>query len=90
MTHRKVISYYAFADEIDEDGGHGTHVVGSIVANDPMSSGGNSRGAAPGAKVAFIDIGSSTGAATHTRVQNCHACPTVFLFFECTAVYTYH
>ena len=64
MTHRKVISYYTFADEIDEDGGHGTHVVGSIVANDPMSSGGNSRGAAPGAKVAFIDIGSPTGAVT--------------------------
>lgn len=30
---RKVIQYVAYADSRDEDGGHGTHVAGTIAGN---------------------------------------------------------
>ena len=48
MLHRKFVSYYDYMDATDEPGGHGTHVVGSIIADDPLSTGANSKGAAPG------------------------------------------
>ena len=76
LLHRKVVSYDDWVDASDEPGGHGTHVVGSIVANDPFSAGANSRGSAPGeifkylwfckfpvqgARVSFMDLGDSSG-----------------------------
>lgn len=55
-THRKIHSYFAFADDKDLNDGHGTHVAGSLVGN----SDGEMKefnGVAKNAKVAFLDIG---------------------------------
>ena len=54
---RKIIQYIPFADEMDDIGGHGTHVVGTIVGS--MMHGGLeiAEGVAPSAKVSFFDIG---------------------------------
>ena len=53
---RKVIQYYSSADNSDYFAGHGSHVTGSI-AGASISDFGNMDGMAPGAKVAFFDIG---------------------------------
>jgi len=53
---RKVIQYFSSADNSDYFGGHGSHVTGSI-AGASISDFGNMDGMAPGAKVAFFDIG---------------------------------
>ncbi|GMH52978.1 hypothetical protein TL16_g01349 [Triparma laevis f. inornata] len=55
-AHRKVVQYVAFADAVEgENGGHGTHVSGTIAGN---SLGGElDGGMAPNAKIAFYDIG---------------------------------
>eukprot|EP01041_Mallomonas_annulata_P002728 gene2728-5374_t len=58
-SHRKVISYIAFADS--EDGsGHGTHVCGTIAGSTPDTMEYSAySGVAPGSKIAFLDIGKS-------------------------------
>ena len=52
---RKVIQYVNFADDHDEEGGHGTHVVGSIVGKS-LDNFQQMDGVAPQAKVSFFDI----------------------------------
>lgn len=64
---RKVVQYYAHADTSDDDGGHGTHVCGSVagrlsfngVSNNEVGSQGelNENGLGMDAKLAFFDIG---------------------------------
>ena len=57
------VQYYNWVDSLDEEGGHGTHVCGSIVGHKSTTStkGGESTGYADGvaknAKVAFFDLG---------------------------------
>ena len=61
--HRKVILYEPLVDALDEVAGHGTHVGSTIAGNcSPWSPGGLDawNGAAPDAKLAFVDIGNST------------------------------
>ncbi|KAL0488649.1 serine protease/ABC transporter B family protein tagC [Acrasis kona] len=56
--HRKIQSYFCYADDYDLKDGHGTHVatslVGNVDAQNPMSA---FNGIAKNAKVAFLDIG---------------------------------
>lgn len=68
--HRKVLGYFAVdgADYVDEVGGHGSHVVGSIVGNTIVVGDAAAQttiseynGQAPLAKVVFHDIGGSDG-----------------------------
>lgn len=66
-THRKVVSYWSYMDALDDIGGHGTHVAGSVAGNAaPVSSTGDSlmlntlSGMAPEAKIYFTDIGCQT------------------------------
>ena len=66
-THRKVVSYWSYMDALDELGGHGTHVTGSVAGNAaPVSSVDDSvmldtlSGMAPGAKIYFTDVGCQT------------------------------
>jgi subtilisin family serine protease len=53
---RKVIQYVAYGDGYDSIGGHGTHVVGTIVGDALNSDYSASNGVAPGAKVIFLDV----------------------------------
>lgn len=57
-SHRKVISYWAYADEVDGEDGHGTHVAGSVAGyvegNEPLDE---YKGIAYESKIAFFDIG---------------------------------
>jgi subtilisin family serine protease len=53
---RKVIQYVAHADAVDEEGGHGTHVCGTVAGSSTQEFGKMS-GMAPKAKIAFFDIG---------------------------------
>lgn len=56
-THRKVVSYYGLGDPSMKDlAGHGTHVSGSIAGERPGNRYDPATGAAPGAKLAFIDL----------------------------------
>ena len=60
-THRKVVSYKAHADASDGPGGHGTHVVGSILGSlpagpDAAPAVADFSGMAPAARLAFFDI----------------------------------
>ena len=83
-AERKITQYVEYCDDEDEPGGHGTHVVGSIVGAATAALGGVDGaatlyeettevgtlaadeaaydGMAPGAKVAFFDVGDATGA----------------------------
>jgi hypothetical protein len=56
MSHRKMVQYVAYSDKVEgEDGGHGTHVAGTVMGNSASLP--NDAGMAPEAKVAFYDIG---------------------------------
>jgi subtilisin family serine protease len=66
-THRKVVAYWSYMDALDELGGHGTHVAGSVAGNAaPVSSVDDSlmldtlSGMAPGAKIYFTDVSCET------------------------------
>lgn len=50
--------YQAYADEIDVEWGHGTHVCGSVAGNAATDTNGINefRGLASDAKLAFVDI----------------------------------
>lgn len=53
---RKVIQYVGAADSSDYEGGHGTHVAGTLLGSS-RSDFQNMDGIAPDAKLAFFDIG---------------------------------
>lgn len=53
---RKVIQYVGAADSSDYEGGHGTHVAGTLLGSS-KSDFRNMDGVAPDAKLAFFDIG---------------------------------
>ena len=53
---RKVVQYVAYADDVDHEGGHGTHVAGSIAGRS-LSDYSDVDGVAPDAKIAFFDVG---------------------------------
>ena len=53
---RKIVQYVSHADDLDEEGGHGTHVCGT-VAGASLQEFGQMSGMAPRAKIAFFDIG---------------------------------
>eukprot|EP00588_Corethron_pennatum_P015723 CAMPEP_0194280448 /NCGR_PEP_ID=MMETSP0169-20130528/17349_1 /TAXON_ID=218684 /ORGANISM="Corethron pennatum, Strain L29A3" /LENGTH=696 /DNA_ID=CAMNT_0039025165 /DNA_START=805 /DNA_END=2892 /DNA_ORIENTATION=+ len=58
-TKRKVIQYISFVDAVDGRG-HGTHVAGTIAGYNNLSENDkheDAEGIAPGAKLAFFDIG---------------------------------
>lgn len=65
MGRRKVVQYSSMkqADASDMTAGHGSHVAGTVAGynEQPLSSGGKYSGVAPLAKIAFLDIGSSSG-----------------------------
>lgn len=56
---RKIISYSVAADKVDDNGGHGSHVAGTIAGYSTEYS--VNHGMAPDAKIAFYDIGYSNG-----------------------------
>jgi len=66
LNKRKIVQYNAFIDATDEENGHGTHVVGSIVGHKSIAgttdgeSTGFADGVAKDAKVAFFDVGSTS------------------------------
>lgn len=53
---RKIIQYVPYADSVDDEGGHGTHTCGTL-AGESLSVFSEENGVAPGAKIAFFDIG---------------------------------
>mmetsp|Transcript_7504 Transcript_7504/g.11144 ORF Transcript_7504/g.11144 Transcript_7504/m.11144 type:complete len:795 (-) Transcript_7504:176-2560(-) len=59
-SHRKIVYYYTYQDDIDENG-HGTTVVGTALGKcrDVTSDNAQYDGAAFDAKVAFMDMGNS-------------------------------
>jgi subtilisin family serine protease len=58
--HRKIVQYIDYVDDADYEYGHGTHVSG-IVAGKRIDGPGMADGVAPGAKIAFLDIGDNAG-----------------------------
>jgi len=58
---RKLAQYVDFVDDADYEYGHGTHVAGTIAGR-RFDGPGMADGVAPGAKIAFADIGDSNGA----------------------------
>lgn len=61
-AHPKIVLYDDWVDSQDYEYGHGTHVASSIVGNRQDGQDGQGQGIAPGAKLAFIDIGFPNGA----------------------------
>jgi len=60
LRARKIVQYKNFEDNSDYQYGHGTHVAGTI-AGKRFDGEGMADGVAPGAKIAFADIGDSEG-----------------------------
>ena len=61
LSHRKLVQYVAYSDKQEgEDGGHGTHVAGSVAGNN-LGSSKQHNGMAYDAKLAFFDIGTPGG-----------------------------
>ena len=56
INRRKVVQYVANADGLDDTGGHGTHVCGSIAGQSLESSFSAGDGVQPQAKIAFFDL----------------------------------
>ena len=56
QSRRKVIQYISKSDYLDYEGGHGTHVAGTIVGSS-LSSHSDMNGMAPDAKITFYDVG---------------------------------
>jgi len=65
LNKRKVVQYNAFIDSTDDEDGHGTHVVGSVVGHKSTDGSSETTGFADGiakdAKVAFFDVGQTNG-----------------------------
>ena len=65
MSRRKVVQYSHLdkADTEDLTAGHGTHVIGTVAGynEQPLSKNGQYSGVAPGAKIAFLDMATSSG-----------------------------
>lgn len=65
MSRRKIVQYSRLKDTDTEDmtAGHGTHVAGTVAGynEQPLSSAGKYSGVAPLAKIAFLDIATSSG-----------------------------
>ena len=63
LEARKIVQYFAFADDKEEARGHGSHVVGSLAGQRISENGeeihGRGDGVAKGAKIAFFDISES-------------------------------
>lgn len=59
--HRKVSMYVMMQDGMDNNEGHGTHVAGLVAGlasgTDATSDPDLATGIAPGAKIAFVDLG---------------------------------
>ncbi len=60
LRHRKIVQYVDYMDRTDLEGGHGTHVVGTItgasIPTGTLPSKTEHDGIAPGAKIAFFDL----------------------------------
>jgi hypothetical protein len=70
-NHRKIVTYRKFdtSNYNDYFQGHGTHVAGSVAGNAVGTTAAHAEarlynGAAPGAKIAFDDVGDSSGSLT--------------------------
>ena len=87
LSRRKVVqySYLKQADTKDMTAGHGTHVAGTVAGfnMEPLTSGGKYSGVAPNAKIAFLDIASSSGSLyipkineqySALRISKAHVC----------------
>ena len=65
LDRRKVVQYSRLkpADTEDLTAGHGTHVAGTVAGynQEPFTQNGKYSGVAPGAKIAFLDIATSSG-----------------------------
>jgi len=65
LNQRKVVQYMPYADRDDQELGHGTHCAGTIAGKRAIDGISESRGlvdgVAPGAKLAFFDMGLSDG-----------------------------
>jgi len=56
-NNRKIVQYWPHADDVDLRFGHGTHVAGTVLGQRDDGETGLAQGVAPGAKLAFCDIG---------------------------------
>ena len=56
LSRRKVVQYYAFADDTDTELGHGTHTAGTLAGRKEDGPG-YADGIARDAKIAFFDLG---------------------------------
>lgn len=57
----KIAQYDDYVNSDDYTNGHGTHVAGTVAGRRPDAPGASGEGIAPGAKLAFIDIGFNDG-----------------------------
>ena len=61
-SHRKVVMYVTYKDRVDDGGGHGSHVAGTVAGNSTKAYGDfvKYNGMAYNAKIAFFDIGDTS------------------------------